>query len=96
MRYAFIEAKKGIYPIRLLCHILRVSRSGYYAWRDRPESRRALESRQLLAHIRRSHGRSRQRDGSPLRGFCTTLIRGANTPAETISSSWHAMGFSAP
>lgn len=65
MRYAFIEAKKGIYPIRLLCHILRVSRSGYYAWRDRPESRRALESRQLLAHIRRSHGRSRQRYGSP-------------------------------
>ena len=61
MRYAFIEAKKGIYPIRLLCHILRVSRSGYYAWRDRPESRRALESRQLLAHIRRSHGRSRRR-----------------------------------
>jgi len=51
MRYAFIEAKKGIYPILLLCHILRVSCSGYYAWRGRPESQRALESRQLLAHI---------------------------------------------
>tara|TARA_B100001146_G_C16135555_1_gene414389 strand:+ start:349 stop:546 length:198 start_codon:yes stop_codon:yes gene_type:complete len=50
MRYAFIEAKKGIYPILLLCHILRVSRSGYYAWRGRPESQRALESRQLLAY----------------------------------------------
>jgi transposase InsO family protein len=39
----------------MMCRVLRVSRSGYYAWRVRPESRRAKTDRQLTVLIRRIH-----------------------------------------
>jgi putative transposase len=38
-----------------MCQVLGVSRSGYYAWRTRPTSRRELFNRQLLAEIQRIH-----------------------------------------
>ena len=31
-RYRFIEAQRGQYPVRLLCHVVAVPASGYYAW----------------------------------------------------------------
>ncbi len=30
-RYRFIEAQRGHYPVRLLCQVLGVPASGYYA-----------------------------------------------------------------
>ena len=30
MRYEFVKAEKAIYPVSVLCHVLRVSRSGFY------------------------------------------------------------------
>jgi len=32
VKYAFIDAEKAHYPVRLLCRCLAVSRSGYYGW----------------------------------------------------------------
>ncbi len=46
-RYRFISAEKACYPVALLCRVLRVARSGYYAWRSRPESRRNQANREL-------------------------------------------------
>ena len=43
-----------------MCRCLKVSPSGYYAWRSRPESRRARSNRQLLERIREIH---RENDG---------------------------------
>jgi len=39
--YGFIEAEKASHSIGTLCRILKVSKSGYYAWRIRtpPEKR---------------------------------------------------------
>ena len=31
-RYCFIEAQRDAHPVRLLCHVLGVPASGYYAW----------------------------------------------------------------
>jgi transposase InsO family protein len=38
-----------------MCRVLGVSRSGYYAWRDRPVSPRTEANRQLLSEIQRVH-----------------------------------------
>lgn len=48
-----------------MCRVLEVSRSGYYAWRNRPESARSLADRKLLARIRRLHYGSDEIYGSP-------------------------------
>lgn len=47
-----------------LCAALGVSRSGYYAWRRRPESQRSREDRRLEAEIRSEFRRSRETYGS--------------------------------
>ena len=65
MRFRFIEDHRQEHPVRLMCHVLGVSPSGYYAWRGRPESMRATANRALLADIRRLHERHRGRYGSP-------------------------------
>jgi transposase InsO family protein len=48
-----------------MCRALSVSRSGYYSWRSRPESRRVAENRRLDAHIKAIYERSKRRYGSP-------------------------------
>lgn len=53
------------YPIRTLCRVLGVSPSGYYGWRDRPPSARAVENKRLLARMREIHAFSRQTYGRP-------------------------------
>ena len=52
MRYQFIKVEKARFPVSVLCRTLRVSTSGYYAWRDRPESPRRQTDRRLLTAIR--------------------------------------------
>jgi putative transposase len=65
MRYRAIQEHDRRDPIRLLCRALAVSPAGYYAWRGRPESRRAAANRTLLVTIRVLHQNSRQTYGSP-------------------------------
>jgi putative transposase len=55
VKYAFIRDHENEFRVVRMCSVLKVSRSGYYAWRDRPVSRRARDDAQLLVHIRRVH-----------------------------------------
>jgi len=48
-----------------MCCLLEVSRSGYYAWRRRPESARSNRDRKLLPEIRQAHEQSHGVYGSP-------------------------------
>lgn len=48
------------YPLPQLCRVLKVSPSGYYAWVDRPLSKRAAEEARLEAEIRGAHRRTRK------------------------------------
>jgi len=63
--FRFIAAEKAAHPLALLCRVLRVSRSGYYTWRDRAPCARAAADVALTAQIRQIHGRSRGTYGSP-------------------------------
>jgi putative transposase len=65
VRFVFVEAERAQYPVGLLCLLLAVSRSGYYAWRGRPASQRAVADRALTTEIRVIHERSQRRYGSP-------------------------------
>jgi putative transposase len=51
------------YPVPLMRRIMNVSASGYYAWLDRPLSKRALEEMRLEVEIRAAHKRTRQTYG---------------------------------
>jgi putative transposase len=65
VKYACIRTHRGRYAIKLMCRLLGVSRSGYYAWHARAPSERARDDAQLRAQIRRIYQRSRGRYGSP-------------------------------
>ena len=65
MRFRFIEDHREVFHVRVMCSVLEVSASGYYAWRARPESTRSRTDRVLLEGIRRVHAESRCRYGSP-------------------------------
>lgn len=65
MIYQFIDEQRSSHSVRRLCQGLRVSASGYYAWRLRPASRRSLTNQTLLVHIRAIHAAVRGVYGSP-------------------------------
>lgn len=55
MRYAWIDQQRGSYPLTLLCRVLRVARSGYYAWRGRAPSPSVQRRRQIGQAAQQSH-----------------------------------------
>jgi len=65
VRYACIDRRRDRYPVRLMCRLLKVSASGYYAWRIRPESSRTKSDRALMTEIQRVHQDSKGVYGSP-------------------------------
>ncbi len=65
MRYRFIQRIEGQFPLAVLCRVLRVSRSGYYAWRNRLPSQRAQQELLLVEQIRSAHHYSDGTYGSP-------------------------------
>ena len=65
MKYKFIEEHRETYKAKSMCEVLKVSRSGYYAWRNRKPSRRQRDNEELLGYIRRIHTQSRRIYGSP-------------------------------
>lgn len=64
-RYRFIDAERAHHSVSLMCHVLEVSRAGYYAWRRRVPSRRAQDDADLTERIRLIHLGSRGTYGAP-------------------------------
>ena len=64
-RYRFVEEHRTQWSVEQRCHVLEVSRSGFYAWKKRPASRRTEENRRLDAAIQAAYQASKGRSGSP-------------------------------
>ena len=65
MKFGLIEAEKANYPVLLMCEVLDVSRSGFYAWRGRSPSKRQQEDRRLGPVVEAAFLNSGKRYGSP-------------------------------
>jgi putative transposase len=63
--FEFIDAEKTSFPIAFMCHRLGVSTAGYYAWRQRPLSARAVADAHLTRTIHQIHAGSRGTYGAP-------------------------------
>jgi putative transposase len=63
--FRLIEAEKANHSVPVLCRLLGVSRSGYYAWRRRPLSERARFDAVLSEKIEMIHRNSRATYGAP-------------------------------
>jgi putative transposase len=60
-----VNANQANFAVRRMCRVLKVSASGYYDWRDRGPSRRALANAVLLEQIREVHTESDETYGMP-------------------------------
>ena len=63
--FRLIEVEKARHSVPVLCRLLGVSRSGYYAWRRRPLSERARFDAVLSEKIETIHRNSRATYGAP-------------------------------
>jgi putative transposase len=82
MRYRFVRNHRSQFRVSMMCRVLEVSRSGYYAWRNRPTSSRETENTALAEKIKSIHRKSRKTYGSPRihrrltsEGFCCSRGR---------------------
>lgn len=64
MKYAFVGANREEFRITRMCRVLQVSRSGYYDWQGREESKRSQRDRLLLTEIRKVHQNTREAYGA--------------------------------
>ena len=63
--YEFMRLHRRQFDVRLMCRVLEVTPSGYYAWLKQPQSQRAAENARLLKLIRASFDASNRIYGSP-------------------------------
>jgi len=64
-RYRFIDEHRTQWSVEEMCRVLEVSRGGFHAWKKRPDSSRAVETRLLDAAIQAAYQASKGRSGSP-------------------------------
>ena len=60
-----MRANQAEFGVRMMCEVLGVSPSGYYAWKHRSPSARAVDNEQLLRRMREIHRFSRETYGQP-------------------------------
>ena len=91
MKFAFIAEQAEEFPVELLCEVLEVSRSGYYAWRNRPPGAQQQRRAELVQQIAAVHQEHREVYGSPR--ICRALkARGVACSENTVAKLMQAEG----
>lgn len=103
MKCAWMEEHRDWFPIAAMCRVLSVSRSGFYAWRGRPQSGRARRRETLLTKIKAIHAERKKnvygsprvhkelaaRDVSCCRNTVARVMREAGIQAKTVKKFRH-------
>ena len=63
--FRLVEELKGRFPVKMMCDLLDVSRSGFYEWRSREPSERQIVDQMLTELILEIHDDSEQTYGAP-------------------------------
>lgn len=94
MKFAFIDQHLREQPVERACKVLDVSRSGFYAWRDRPLSARGQRREELTAKIQSVHAENRRVYGSP-RIFKALRKEGQRVSENTVARIMRDQGLRA-
>jgi transposase InsO family protein len=65
VKFSFIKEHRRCWPVEVICRVLKVSRSGFYAWLRRPPSSRQIRRAALIEKIKAVHQENRELYGSP-------------------------------
>lgn len=84
MKYAFIRSCLKEYDVTCCCKVLEVSRSGYYAWLERPASDRQRRREELATKIQAVHQENRCVYGSP-RVYHALVAKGERVCENTVA-----------
>jgi putative transposase len=81
VKYRCIDENRSDFAVGLMCRVLGVSRSGYYAWKARKPSQRRINDAVLFRSICEVYAGSKKRYGSPriyreLKGLGVSCGRG--------------------
>jgi len=91
MKFQFIFDHRETFKVGRVCKLLNVSRSGYHAWRTRPESRQSGENRSLAAKIRVLHAASHGIYGAPrIHRIICSMSRKGNCYDNAVVESFFA------
>lgn len=93
MKFAWIEEHRRRFDVELMCRVMDVSRSGYYAWRDRPVSVRQARRAKVIERIKDVHDESRGTYGSP-RVTVELKEQGVAVSENTVARYMRAAGVS--
>jgi putative transposase len=84
VKFRFVRHHRKRWPVGVMCRVLKVSRSGYYAWTKRKPSVQSQRQQKLLEKIRLVHKENRELYGSP-RVHRALLIDGEVVSRNTVA-----------
>ena len=94
MIFAWIEERRTEWSITLLCRVLEVSRSGFYARRSREASAAAVRREELTDEVRAIHTQVKARYGSP-RIHAELVAQGTPCCVNTVARVMREAGIAA-
>jgi putative transposase len=92
--FRLIAAEKANHPVDLMCRVLDVSRSGFYAWSTRAPGDRELQDAWLTEQIREIHAANRRVYGSPRIQAELRLGRGIRVSRKRVERLMRRAGIS--
>ena len=91
MRFACISTEKAWVPVSVLCRVLEVTRSGFYAWQARDPSEHVIDDQKLALEIAAIHKASGDTYGSP-RVHAELLAKGLEVSRKRVARLMRELG----